>query len=239
MTRASVALLDHHTHPAGLAVSFSLPVIFLQGTRQPRNSRWMTSNGLLSESREQAKELELPANDQANEYSGLETAEKLMERFNDPEFQAELLDEQQRLRQTLFKDIIAGSLSQDDQEIPEVAISNPEQLYLFISSSVPLTTLRNYAAMIDRARTTQVSMVLRGFVGGMKKIRPTMEFIGEILKKDPACDLLKEQCDSYPGEHPGRSPAFSALCHRRSAGLGISADQRRRYRRNAGGTGNH
>lgn len=154
-------------------------------------------NDLLGKSREQTKKLQLPADDQLNEDSGLEAAEKLMERFNGSEFQAELHDEQQRLRQTLFKDIIDESLPQDDPEMPEIARSNPEQLYLFISSSVPITTLRNYAVMIDRARATQVSMVLRGFVGGMKKIRPTMEFIGEILKKDPACDFLKKQCDSY------------------------------------------
>lgn len=51
--------------------------------------------------------------------------------------------------------------------------------------------------MIDRAKTSQITMVLRGFVGGMKKAGPTMAFIGDILKKDPACDLNKGRCDSY------------------------------------------
>ena len=51
--------------------------------------------------------------------------------------------------------------------------------------------------MIDRAGDPNVVMVLRGFVGGMKRIKPTMEFIGNVLKKDPACDVTAEKCDGY------------------------------------------
>ncbi|MBU0908391.1 MAG: hypothetical protein KJ717_02415, partial [Proteobacteria bacterium] len=129
---------------------------------------------------------------------------KLMEKFNAQDYQSIMHDEQQRLRERIFKDILTENMPQGEQHLPPETASNSAQLYLFVSSSVPLTTLRNYAAMIDRARTGQVIMVLRGFVGGMKKIRPTMEFISEILKKDPACDFMKgkyptrgHKCDSY------------------------------------------
>ena len=152
---------------------------------------------VLNEAQEKAEGLQLPENDQTDDCGCQDAAGKVMEKFNAPDFQAKMRVEQQRLRETIFKDILTESLPQGDQNPPAVTGFNEERVYLFVSSSVPLTTLRNYAAMIDRAGAGQVVMVLRGFVGGMKKIRPTMEFIGEILKKDPACDLIQKRCDSY------------------------------------------
>ena len=154
-------------------------------------------SGVLNEAQKKAKELQLPDNDQTDDCGCQEATGKLMEKFNAPDFQAKIRAEQQRLQETLFNDILTESSPQGDPNTPAVAQLTPKQLYLFISSSVQLTTLRNYAAMIDRAPSGKIIMVLRGFIDGMKKIRPTMEFIGEILKKDPACDLTKEKCDSY------------------------------------------
>ena len=154
-------------------------------------------SSVLKESQENAKKLQLPKNDQGDDCGCQDAAGKVMEKFNSPDFQAKMRDEQQRLQETIFKDFLSESKPQGDQNQPAVTEAHEEQIYLFISSSVPLATLRNYAAMIDRARTGQVIMVLRGFVGGMKKIRPTMEFIAEILKKDSTCDFTKEKCDSY------------------------------------------
>jgi type-F conjugative transfer system pilin assembly protein TrbC len=154
-------------------------------------------SGVLDTAKEKAKELKLPDNGQADDCGCRDAAEKVMEEFHSPDFQARMQDEQQRLRETVFKDILTDTLPQSDQNPLAVTGSNAEQLYLFVSSSVPLNTLRNYAAMIDRACAGEIIMVLRGFVGGMKKIRPTMEFIGEVLKKNPGCNLAKEKCDSY------------------------------------------
>lgn len=49
---------------------------------------------------------------------------------------------------------------------------------LFISSSMPLPTLREYARQVDelRRKGKAVSMVVRGFVGGMRQIKPTIGF---------------------------------------------------------------
>lgn len=154
-------------------------------------------SGVLDTAQEKAKELKLPDNSQADDCGCRDAAEKVMEKFNSPDFQARMQDEQQRLQEEVFKDILTESLPQSDQNPPAATGSHAQQLYLFVSSSVPLSTLRNFAAMIDRARAGRIIMVLRGFVGGMKRIRPTVEFIGEVLKKDPDCDLAKEKCDSY------------------------------------------
>jgi len=62
---------------------------------------------------------------------------------------------------------------------------NDDRFVLFISSSIPLYTLRNYAA--DLSKTGGV-MVMRGMIGGMKNITPTLEFIASVLKVDPSCN---------------------------------------------------
>jgi len=161
-------------------------------------------SGILNTAQEKAKELNLPDNGEEDDCGCRDAAENVMEKLNSPDFQAKMQQEKQRLQETVFKDIPIESLPQSDQNPPAATGSLAEPLYLFVSSSVPLNTLRSYAAMIDRARTSRIIMVLRGFVGGMKKIRPTMEFIGEVLKKDPGCNLAKEKyptrghkCDSY------------------------------------------
>ena len=188
------------TRMTGTALALILCFIASQtfaGDQSSTDLKMRDLSKVLNEAQEKAKELKLPDNSQADDCGCQEAAGKLADKFNSPDFQARMQDEQQRLQETVFNDILTESLPQKDQNSPAATGSHAEQLYLFVSSSVPLNTLRNYAAMIDQARAGEIIMVLRGFVGGMKKIRPTMEFIGEVLKKDPGCNLAKEKCDSY------------------------------------------
>jgi len=188
------------TRMTGTALGIILCFIASQtfaGDQSSTDLKMRDVSKVLNTAQEKAKELKLPENGQADDCGCQEAAGKVMEKFNSPDFQARMQNEQQRLQDTVFNDILTESLPQNDQNSPAAAGFHAEQLYLFVSSSVPLNTLRNYAAMIDRVRAGEIIMVLRGFVGGMKKIRPTMEFIGEVIKKDPACDLAKEKCDSY------------------------------------------
>jgi len=57
---------------------------------------------------------------------------------------------------------------------------------LFISSSMPADTLREYARQVDALRRggKGVSMVMRGFVGGMKMIKPTIGFYHSFASLD-------------------------------------------------------
>ncbi|MEJ2068527.1 MAG: type-F conjugative transfer system pilin assembly protein TrbC, partial [Deltaproteobacteria bacterium] len=71
------------------------------------------------------------------------------------------------------------------------------RIYLFISSSMPVSTLRNYAADIDRLKDPRITLVLKGFVGGMHYIKPTIEFIEKILVKNPTCDLSGGECSLF------------------------------------------
>ncbi len=71
-----------------------------------------------------------------------------------------------------------------------------ERIYIFISSSLPINTLINYARAIDSINEERIAMVLRGCVTGCNKIMPTANFVrsivnpseGEELKVDVVID---------------------------------------------------
>jgi len=74
-------------------------------------------------------------------------------------------------------------------------LKEDERIYIFISSSVPKETLRNYVRDLDALGQPRMSIVMRGFVGGMTKVRPTLEFLRGVLFKDENCD--SDKCEAY------------------------------------------
>lgn len=56
---------------------------------------------------------------------------------------------------------------------------------LFVSSSMPITTLRNYAAQLEKARGV---MAFRGMRGGLTHVAPMAKLSAEILRFDPGCE---------------------------------------------------
>lgn len=123
--------------------------------------------------------------------------------FYSPEYQKKVAAEADRLRNTVFKGVIedfkksGAKLQQGNVEDPIVVLPQDERIYIFISESVPKETLRNYVRDIDKIRDPRIVLVMRGLVGGMKYVKPTMEFISSLIKKNPACDLRKEKCPTY------------------------------------------
>lgn|GEM_PF-5843638 len=74
-----------------------------------------------------------------------------------------------------------------------------ERIYIFISSSVPVETLRNFVRDSGLIHG-RVYFILRGGVKGLTYIRPTVSWIISLMKKDPDCDLLREKCELYRAE---------------------------------------
>jgi conjugal transfer pilus assembly protein TrbC len=72
-------------------------------------------------------------------------------------------------------------------------ITTNTKLVLFMSSSIPEIALKRYAR--DLAKLGGI-MVMRGGVGGIAKIAPTMQFIHNILKQDSSCTGFKN-CQLY------------------------------------------
>ncbi|WP_232333031.1 type-F conjugative transfer system pilin assembly protein TrbC [Novosphingobium aquimarinum] len=56
---------------------------------------------------------------------------------------------------------------------------------LFVSSSMPISTLRNYAAQLERVHGV---MAFRGVPGGLRKMGPMAKLTAQILRLDPGCE---------------------------------------------------
>ncbi|OHT21662.1 type-F conjugative transfer system pilin assembly protein TrbC [Edaphosphingomonas haloaromaticamans] len=56
---------------------------------------------------------------------------------------------------------------------------------LFVSSSMPISTLRNYAVQLEKVRGV---LAFRGVPGGLRKMGPMANLTAEILRLDPGCE---------------------------------------------------
>lgn len=143
------------------------------------------------------KDLKVPEN--LYKEKGQEIAEKTHQQYLSKEFQEKLQAETKRLKEGIFKKPVEEYYSDNSKEIEKTKgkLLPTERIYIFISSSIPIQTLRNYALAMDRLGDPNIVIVMRGFVGGMKYIKPTIKFVGGILRKDPSCNMTKQKCDTY------------------------------------------
>jgi type-F conjugative transfer system pilin assembly protein TrbC len=129
-----------------------------------------------------------------------EDAKQIADKFYSQEFQDRIQSVVEDLKATVFHDVFEGydmdKLTKSNAK-GKGKLSSSERLYIFISSSIPVETLRNYVRALDKIKDNNIVMVMRGFVGGMKYIRPTIEFSKSILKKDPNCEPGAENCELY------------------------------------------
>ncbi len=123
----------------------------------------------------------------------VDAARKTLDAVNSKEFQDKVQRERARLQREMFGGTAVkpgpyytDSRRSGNNEAPHLAYD--ERVYLFISSSMPLSTLRNYARDIDRLQDPNISMVMRGFIGGVQDATKTMEFIMKIRLKDLGCN---------------------------------------------------
>ncbi len=59
-----------------------------------------------------------------------------------------------------------------------------DRLVLFVSSSMPVHVLRNYVHDIDKVGGV---MILRGTIGGIDSLVPTMNFLRQLIAENPNC----------------------------------------------------
>ena len=135
-----------------------------------------------------------------HETEGSDKASKIMENIQSGDYQGRIRAESDRLKSTVFREHI--STSPATTAFPAIVsrpgrLSADERLYVFVSSSVPVQTLRNYAATIDMISDPNVAMVMRGFVGTMKDWTKMLEFSSRVLARQPHCDPKEGQCEVY------------------------------------------
>jgi len=143
------------------------------------------------------KDLKVPEN--LHKKEGQEIAKETFQQYLSKEFQEKLQAETERLKEGIFKKPVEEYYSGSSKEIGKTKgkLLPTERIYIFISSSIPIQTLRNYALALDRLGDPNIVMVMRGFVDGMKHIKPTIKFVGGILRKDPSCDMTKQKCETF------------------------------------------
>lgn len=81
-----------------------------------------------------------------------------------------------------------GLEAPDTNALAKAAIPAAKQGWvpvLFVSSSMPVTTLRTYAIQLERAHGV---LAFRGMPGGLTKVAPMAKLSAEILRIDPGCE---------------------------------------------------
>jgi len=117
-----------------------------------------------------------------------EDAKRAAEIIRSPEFTQKVDKERARLQQEVF-----GMKDQPSTYYTDLNAENrprlpgDERVYLFVSSSMPEATIRAYVRDIARLNDPNIIIVMRGFIGGMDRFQPTMEFITNMQKKDRSC----------------------------------------------------
>lgn len=153
-----------------------------------------TVNEALERAKEYEKKIDMP---DVRHLEAQEAAREAAEQFYSPQCQEKIRAEMERLKAGRFAGIFKGYEKEGTDESVDSVLTSDERLYIFISSSVPLSTLRAYAFALDRLNDPNVTMVMRGFVGGMKYFKPTLEFIRSIIVRESSCDLVTEKCKVF------------------------------------------
>lgn len=159
----------------------------------------------LKDAENKAKAMSIPKNRFEKQMQA--EAAKTIAVYQSPAYQAKIAAETERIKREMFheqlKDLSVerGGLKQEGKKEDKGNATPPrlqddERIYIFISSSMPLETIRNYAAAVSRMNDPKkIVLVMRGFIGGMQKIGPTTSFIADVLKEKASCDLaVGEQC---------------------------------------------
>lgn len=118
--------------------------------------------------------------------------------YHSDEFQGRVKSETERIRAQVFGENFARFYPDDVTGGRKGKLTESERVYVFISSSMPLQAVRNYAASVTRLGDPRIMMVMRGFVGGMTRIQPTIRFVADALKKHPSCSPAEGECAMLP-----------------------------------------
>ena len=125
-------------------------------------------------------------------------AAKLDSYYRSEEFQGRMRHETERIRSQVFGENFTRFYPDSQAEERKGRIGDSERVYVFVSSSIPMQTVRNYVASVARLGEPRIVLVLRGFVDGMSRIQPTIRFVADALKRDPSCSPAETECAMLP-----------------------------------------
>lgn len=150
----------------------------------------------LAQADRMADTLKIPKNRHEDEMKAV--AGTLDAYYRSDEFQGRVRSETERIKSQVFGESFARFYPDNAAGERKGKLIESERVYIFVSSSMPLQTVRNYAASVARLEDPRIVMVMRGFIGGMTKIQPTIRFVADALKKDSLCSPAVSECDMLP-----------------------------------------
>ena len=138
-------------------------------------------------------------NEKEYKEKGMADAQVLDDLYESQEVQDRIQQETDNLKKTVFADEFKSlpTGSEDGAGKMPSGLRQDERIYIFVSSSIPLSTLRSYVQAVARIGDPNIFMVFNGFIGGAKNWKPTMDYISSITVKNPGCNTKAERCDSY------------------------------------------
>lgn len=134
-----------------------------------------------------SKDMKIPVN--PYEKAMTLEAEKTKAVADSPEFKAKVAAQMQRIGEQNIGDQFAKYYKDTVNVDTFGKLNEDERIYVFVSETIPMNVLRTYAADISRWNDPRVTMVVRGFIGGMDTLGPTAGFVAKVIKKDNSCDL--------------------------------------------------
>ena len=118
-----------------------------------------------------------------------EAATRVKDTSESEEFKTKVAAETQRIGENTLGERFT-KYYKDNIDVTSISkLKSDDRVYVFISESMPMHVLRQYAADMARLDDPQIMMVMRGFVGGVTNIGPTAGLLAKITVKDTTCDL--------------------------------------------------
>jgi len=135
----------------------------------------------------------------------MEEAKKTKDFFYSKPFQQKICGQQHKI----LKDNHVHSLNPATGPVEKEEPLAAGTLYLFLSSSMPKDTFRNYLLDIEEVKSAVVP-IMKGMVRGMRDKKANIRFFSEVLKKDSACfDAPRKRCERFKTDILFQPPYFS------------------------------
>lgn len=129
-------------------------------------------------------------------------AEETAKVYQSEEFKQKVQSETERIKKEVFGEPLSRienyykDMKKDKDSKRAGKLASTERIYVFISSSMPLEAIRTYIKDVSTLKDGRVIFVMNGFIGGMKHIKPTIEFTAKAMLKDKDCKIMSGDCET-------------------------------------------
>ena len=170
--------------------------IFFNGQPWKREVPTVTTEdikNLLARSQKDSATMQIPTNIHTEE--AVKKANGVASLYQSEAFQNKIKKEGDRAYNELFKKDLEKHYPDSTKIAKQGKLGPNERIYVFVSSSMPKETLRQYAKEIAELRDPNIRIAMRGFIGGPKYVKPTYQFVRDVLVIDQSCK--EARCPLY------------------------------------------